>query len=538
MKKRKIVKVKRIAIELSNALIQVSSEADEQFCDRVQRELKRLPDDLDLQMQYIDCLLNLKRNKEAIEVCNRILESQPQSDYIKFLLVDTYHREGYKAVAYRMLLEISDDEVKQTYDVDGIIARLKANMPYLCNSSQKDYVLDAYPIVVPFGKEPLPETYQLGKKKYIDPVRQKGIIITPEETVRQQVVSYLLKNGCPIEHMLVEESMAHIDRELRDRVDILVKCPDGDKMQALLLVECKAPGLPLDGEATRQILRYNRIIGAAFILLTDGAVSHVYYFDKVKGGYEPLRNLPTYKEMCDKSNITPVSLPKVQWERPSFESLSDPKACEIHWQYVGEDTPSKLTSGILNIAFCLLDNSENNRIECPLVVHGCTITKDYGVIPTVVGNAGAGRYEGNYRWLGVENRHGERRNVYLAVFPVKAQWTYFIIGVEEQGKQAIVSRLQVNLNKHLKSHSNGYRLTHNGQRSGKTIEPLIEHISQTVPELLGTSERIDLGWLDNSKALCLQDIDTAKVIGNAISYALLRSELSEAESKLKGKAKK
>ena len=41
----------------------------------------------------------------------------------------------------------------------------------------------------------LPEVYNRhGKDCYLDPIRQKLIYITPEETVRQRMISYLVTN--------------------------------------------------------------------------------------------------------------------------------------------------------------------------------------------------------------------------------------------------------------------------------------------------------------------------------------------------------
>ena len=66
MKKIKIRKIKRIPIKLSSALIMRSNETDEQFCDRVQQVLKQNPDDLDLQTQYVDCLLKINHSKKRL----------------------------------------------------------------------------------------------------------------------------------------------------------------------------------------------------------------------------------------------------------------------------------------------------------------------------------------------------------------------------------------------------------------------------------------------------------------------------------------
>ena len=57
----------------------------------------------------------------------------------------------------------------------------------------------------------LPEVYNRhGKDCYLDPIRQKLIYITPEETVRQRMISYLVNElKVPKGAILVEEHLSH-----------------------------------------------------------------------------------------------------------------------------------------------------------------------------------------------------------------------------------------------------------------------------------------------------------------------------------------
>ena len=70
----------------------------------------------------------------------------------------------------------------------------------------------------------LPEVYKRhGKECYLDPVRQKLIYITPEETVRQRMISYLVQElDIPKEAILVEEHLAHYHVNSKRRADIIV----------------------------------------------------------------------------------------------------------------------------------------------------------------------------------------------------------------------------------------------------------------------------------------------------------------------------
>ena len=78
--------------------------------------------------------------------------------------------------------------------------------------------------VIDFSKQQLPKIYKRQNKKcYLDPIREKLIFITPEETVRQQVISYLLNVlNVPAKMIDVEVHLSHYGIKSRRRVDILI----------------------------------------------------------------------------------------------------------------------------------------------------------------------------------------------------------------------------------------------------------------------------------------------------------------------------
>ena len=73
-----------------------------------------------------------------------------------------------------------------------------------------------------FSKEKLPPIYKRnGKDCYLDPIREKLIQITPEETIRQQVISYLLdKLEIPHTMIRVEERLSHYGINTKNRPTI------------------------------------------------------------------------------------------------------------------------------------------------------------------------------------------------------------------------------------------------------------------------------------------------------------------------------
>ena len=74
-----------------------------------------------------------------------------------------------------------------------------------------------------------------------DGLRRKHVVLTPEEWVRQHVVHYLITHlGYPRGLLALERGLRYNQRQ--KRTDLLALDPAG---QPLLLVECKAPAVPI-----------------------------------------------------------------------------------------------------------------------------------------------------------------------------------------------------------------------------------------------------------------------------------------------------
>jgi len=122
-------------------------------------------------------------------------------------------------------------------------------------------------------------------------VRKRFVVLTPEEWVRQNMVSHLhIDLGFPISLMRIERKVSGGART--KRADIVLCNPDG---MALMVVECKAPSESLSKETFFQAGRYNRELNAALILISNGIL---HYCCKLSSGgsAEFLRSIPNYNE--------------------------------------------------------------------------------------------------------------------------------------------------------------------------------------------------------------------------------------------------
>lgn len=105
-----------------------------------------------------------------------------------------------------------------------------------------------------------------------DVVRKKWLVLTPEEWVRQHVLNYLI-----VEKKYSASSIA-IEKELnlnglKKRYDIVVYSKD---LTPHLIIECKAPYISLDQAVVEQALRYNLIVKATLVMITNGVSDFVF----------------------------------------------------------------------------------------------------------------------------------------------------------------------------------------------------------------------------------------------------------------------
>src|SRR5690606_26694531 len=104
------------------------------------------------------------------------------------------------------------------------------------------------------------------KVAIFDEIRKKFILLTPEEWVRQHVVHYLLNEKKYTKSYINVEKVLKING-LTKRYDVVVFNPDGS---IFLLIECKAPQVAITQNTFDQIARYNMILNANYMMVTNG----------------------------------------------------------------------------------------------------------------------------------------------------------------------------------------------------------------------------------------------------------------------------
>ena len=128
------------------------------------------------------------------------------------------------------------------------------------------------------------------KVSIFDEIRKKFILLTPEEWVRQHVVQFLLQDkNYPKSYINVEKLIKIND--LSKRYDGVVFQPNGE---IFLLIECKAPEVAISQQTFDQIARYNLVLKAKYLMVTNGLNHYFCQMDFENEKYVFLKELPEY----------------------------------------------------------------------------------------------------------------------------------------------------------------------------------------------------------------------------------------------------
>ncbi len=132
-----------------------------------------------------------------------------------------------------------------------------------------------------------------GFRKIFDPVRKKFVKLTPEEWVRQNFITFLVRIlGYPVGLISVERAFRW--NRLSRRTDILVHNRKG---AAVMVVECKAPDVKISAEVFDQVFSYNMKLRVPLLVVTNGISHFACRVTGESGKYQFIEKLPSYCEI-------------------------------------------------------------------------------------------------------------------------------------------------------------------------------------------------------------------------------------------------
>lgn len=129
------------------------------------------------------------------------------------------------------------------------------------------------------------------EKRYIfDPIRKKWLALLPEELVRQLVICYLL------EEKQYNPNRINLERSLKvnslsKRFDLLVYDME---VKPFLLVECKAPAVPITQDVFQQAAWYNMELRVQCLMVTNGIETYCCAMDYENRSYTYLEAVPDF----------------------------------------------------------------------------------------------------------------------------------------------------------------------------------------------------------------------------------------------------
>lgn len=364
-----------------------------------------------------------------------------------------------------------------------------------------------------------------GKEHYLDPFRERLILKTPEETVRQRFLRYLVdvlnvpQNMIQVEMLLLKYGVDSVQR-----ADIIIERYDVKKKEIspLAVVECKAPEIMLGDDAITQALDYADKLLADYLIITNGTDLISAKYDEKTGKYFDLEKMPSYKEMLNgQVDLLHIEEPK---ERFTFDKLVENQDYYCGYEF-NKDTPKKLRPFLTNLYECFLDTSHKMPERKYQIF---TLIKDYGIRYLSCGNAAGGSYQGAYRSFLIKHE-GYTKFMNLGFFDYGTS-TIMTISIDQDNNKPHNS-LQYSVNNNLKKNGEVYRFLHSGRiavgniGSGKVAE-LKELLEQKYPCII-IDGQIDLGIIHNEQLLYLDNLEVTSMVENALSYALIRDKYRE-----------
>ena len=131
-----------------------------------------------------------------------------------------------------------------------------------------------------------------GKRMIWDIIRKKWLGLQPEEMVRQLIVHYLIEHcGCNRNRITLERGLT-VNGMFR-RSDVLVYDP---AMKPFLLVECKAPSVPVNEAVFRQIATYNMSLKVPYVWVSNGPDNYVCAIDFESESFSFMEEIPAYPD--------------------------------------------------------------------------------------------------------------------------------------------------------------------------------------------------------------------------------------------------
>ncbi len=121
-----------------------------------------------------------------------------------------------------------------------------------------------------------------------DPVRKQDFLLTPEENVRQHLLSYLIRYKSYSKGLISVEKEIKINN-LSRRPDIVVYNKDA---KPWFVIECKRPEEKITPKVVEQIAQYNSLLKSEYLCVTNGLEHFIFRLNYETKSYVSLTEFP------------------------------------------------------------------------------------------------------------------------------------------------------------------------------------------------------------------------------------------------------
>lgn len=124
-----------------------------------------------------------------------------------------------------------------------------------------------------------------------DILRKKYIQITPEEWVRQHFVHFLIERKGYPKGLLANEVQVLLNGQ-KKRCDTILY---SKTQQPFMIIEYKAPDVPITQKVFDQITRYNIALKVRYLIVSNGIEHFCCEVDYLQHNYRFLPEIPDYR---------------------------------------------------------------------------------------------------------------------------------------------------------------------------------------------------------------------------------------------------
>ena len=131
-----------------------------------------------------------------------------------------------------------------------------------------------------------------GVLRVFDRLRKNYFNLTEEEFVRQTFVNWLIESKSYPPSLMANEIGITLNGTYK-RCDTVVYSPKGE---TLMIIEYKAPRIRITQDVFDQIVRYNMVLNANYIVVTNGKSVYCCRINKSEHNYEFVNGIPDFSE--------------------------------------------------------------------------------------------------------------------------------------------------------------------------------------------------------------------------------------------------